>query len=278
MPSSPSGLRGSSADAYAKLAEQLASAVSSENSGDGYDVARDLFGVAAVLRGEPGLRRVLTDVSIDSDAKSGLVRQVLGGSLSDAALEIVASAAGQRWAAMRHLGDSLERLGVVAVARAAQADGEADAVEEQLFTVERLVADNSGLREALADTSRSVEDKQQMLRGLLEGKAAQGTILLAEQAVTGTHRTVALAIEDYQQVAAAERDRVVALVHVARPLSDTESERLKAALSRQYSRTVDLNVLVDPEVLGGVRVEVGDDVIDGTVASRLDAARRKLAG
>ena len=158
------------------------------------------------------------------------------------------------------------------------AAGEADAVETQLFTVERLVADNPELRDALADPARSVEDKQQLLRGLLEGKAARGTIQLAEQAVTGTHRTVSLAIESYQQLAASERDRVVALVRVARPLSDTESERLKAALSRQYSRQVDLNVLVDPAVLGGVRVEVGDDVIDGTVSSRLDGARRKLAG
>jgi F-type H+-transporting ATPase subunit delta len=275
MPSSPSGFRGASADAYATLSGRLADAVS---GGNGYDVARDLFGVAALLRSEPGLRRVLTDVSIGSDAKSGQVREMFGSSLGDAALDLVAAAAGQRWAAMRHLGDTLERLGVVAVARAAQADGEADAVEAELFTVERLVADNPQLRDVLADPARSVEDKQQLLRGLLEGKAARGTIQLVEQAVTGTHRTVGLAIEDYQEVAAAERDRVVALVRVARPLSDTESERLKAALSRQYSRDVDLNVLVDPAVLGGVRVEVGDDVIDGTVSSRLDGARRKLAG
>jgi len=96
--------------------------------------------------------------------------------------------------------------------------------------------------------------------------------------VTGTHRTVGLAVEDYQRVAATERERLVALVRVARPLSETEADRLKGALTRQYSRQVDLNVLVDPEVLGGVRVEIGDDVIDGTVSSRLDEARRRLAG
>ena len=277
MPSSASGLRGASAEAYDTLAGRLASTLSS-GSASGYDVARDLFGVAAVLRSEPSLRRVLTDVSVGSSAKSGLVRQVFGGQLTDGALDVVAEAAAQRWAAMRDLGDSLEQLAVVAVVRAAEADGEADAVEEQLFVVERLVADNPGLRDALADPARSVEDKQHLLRGLLEGRAARGTIQLVEQSVSGTHRTVGLAIEAYQRTAASERDRVVALVRVARPLSDTESERLKAALTRQYSRQVDLNVLVDPSVLGGVRVEVGDDVIDGTVASRLDGARRKLAG
>jgi F-type H+-transporting ATPase subunit delta len=166
----------------------------------------------------------------------------------------------------------------VAVVRAAEADGEADAVEEQLFAVERLVADNPGLREALGEPAHSAGDKQQLLRGLLEGKAARGTIQLVEQSVAGTYRTVGLAIEAYQRIAATERDRVVALVRVARPLSDAEADRLKAALTRQYSRQVDLNVLVDPSVLGGVRVEIGDDVIDGTVASRLDGARRKLAG
>jgi F-type H+-transporting ATPase subunit delta len=276
MPSSSArSLRGASAEAYDRLAEQLSSVVDGAN---GYDVARDLFGVATVLRSEPGLRRVLTDVSIGSDAKSGLVRQVFGGSLSDGALDVAAAAAGHRWAGVRDLADTLERLAIIAVVRAAESDGEADAVEEQLFTVERLVADNPGLRDALADPARSVEDKQELLRGLLEGRAARGTIQLVEQSVTGTHRTVGLAIEEYQRAAASERDRMVALVRVARPLDDTESERLKAALTRQYSRRVDLNVLVDPAVLGGVRVEIGDDVIDGTVASRLDGARRKLAG
>ncbi len=276
MSSSASGLRGASAEAYDHLAGRLASALSA--GADGYAVARDLFGVAAVLRGEPGLRRVLTDVSIGSQAKSGLVRQVFGDTLGDAALDVVADAAGERWASVRDLGDTLERLGVVGVVRGAEADGQADALEDELFTVGRMVVDNPSLRDALSDPARSVSDKQELLRGLLEGRAARGTVQLAEQAVTGTYRTVGLAIEAYQQLAASERDRLVALVRVARPLADSESERLAAALTRQYSRQVDLNVLVDPEVLGGVRVEIGDDVIDGTVASRLDGARRRLAG
>jgi F-type H+-transporting ATPase subunit delta len=65
---------------------------------------------------------------------------------------------------------------------------------------------------------------------------------------------------------------------VARELSDADRQRLQGALARQYDRPVHLNVVVDPEVVGGVKVEIGDDVIDGTVASRLDDARRRLAG
>lgn len=270
-------MRGSSTEALGQLMEGLSSALSQDAAG-GYDVGADLFAVAALLRGEPSLRRVLTDVSVRSEAKSALVRSVLAGKVGDRSLELVASAAAQRWAAMRDLGDTLERMGVVAVVRAAESDGEADEVEHQLFMVSRLVSDNPSLRDALSDPARSVEDKQQLIRSLLDGKVARGTTALVEQAVTGTYRTVVLAIEAYQQIAATERDRLVALVRVARPLTEQESERLATALGHHYDRRVDLNVLVDPQVLGGVRVEVGDDVIDGTVASRLEEARRRLAG
>ena len=270
-------MRGSSTEALEELMEELSSSLS-QDAGAGYDVAGDLFAVAGVLRSEPSLRRVLTDVSVGSEAKSGLVRTVFADKIGDLSLDLVAAAAGQRWAAMRDLGDTLERMGIVAVVRAADADGEADAVEHELFTVARLVSDNPSLRDSLSDPARSVEAKQQLVRSLLEGKVARGTIQLAEQAVAGTYRTVVLAIEAYQKIAATERDRLVALVRVARPLTEREAERLANALGHHYGRRVDLNELVDPHVLGGVRVEVGDDVIDGTVVSRLEEARRRLAG
>ncbi len=270
-------MRGASAEAHEHLMAELKSSLTQEAS-VGYDVAGDLFSVAAVLRDEPSLRRVLTDVSLGSEAKSGLVRSIFADKIGDRALDLVASAAGQRWAAMSDLAATLEQLGVVAVIRAAEDEDQADTVETELFSVSRLVAENPSLRDALADPARSVEDKQQLVRALLGGKTARGTIQLAEQAVVSPYRTVVLAIEDYQRLAAEERDRLVALVRVARPLTEQESERLSTALSNQYGRQVDLNELVDPDVLGGIRVEVGDDVIDGTVATRLDHARRKLAG
>ena len=269
-------MRGASADSLATLTDALDAKV--EGGADATRVADDLFGVSEVLRREPSLRRVLTDVSVTADAKAGLVRSIFGDKLGGASIDLVAHAVGRRWAATRDLGDALEHLGVIAVVRAAEGAGQADALEDQLFAFERLVTDNPELRDALSDPARSAEDKRALLRTLLEGKVTPQALRLAEQSLAGTYRTVLVAVEAYQRITASYRSRLVAEVRVARELSDADAQRLAGSLARQYGRPVHLNVVVDPEVLGGIRVEIGDDVIDGTVASRLEEARRKLAG
>jgi len=113
---------------------------------------------------------------------------------------------------------------------------------------------------------------------LLDGKALPATVTLAKQALAGTYRTVTAALATYREVTAEVRGEAVATVRVARALSDADQKRLAEVLGRQYATTVHLNVVVDPDVIGGVRVEIGDEVIDGTIASRLDDARRRLVG
>lgn len=267
-------MRGASAEAFGDLLDQLGQAL---GSADAARVGDDLFGVAAVLRTEPGLRRVVTDVSTDADAKSGLVRTVFEGKLDAVSLDLVADAVRRRWTASRDLADTLEHLGVVAVVRSA-GDSDAGRLADELFAVQRTVEDNPALRGALSDPARSQQDKRTLLRGLLDGKALPATVTLAEQALSGSYRTVGLALEEYQKVAASVHDEQVAEVRTAQPLADAELDRLSRALQRQYGREVHLNVVVDPALLGGLRVEIGDDVIDGTVVARLDQARRKLAG
>ena len=263
-------MRGASADAYAAAADVL------PGTGDLRKVGEDLFGTADLLRAEPGLRRVATDVSIPGEAKAGLVRDVLSGKVSDEALEVVTTAVAQRWTAARDLADAIEQLGVVSVVRSA-AD-QADRLEDELFAVAQLVQGNPDLREALSDPARSRKDKSGLVSGLLAEKVLPATVSLVQQSLSGSHRTVGVALAAYQKAAAEVREQRVATVRVARPLAASERERLQAVLSRTYGRTVHLNVVVDPEVIGGIRVDIGDDVIDGTVASRLDDAGRKLAG
>jgi F-type H+-transporting ATPase subunit delta len=123
-----------------------------------------------------------------------------------------------------------------------------------------------------------LEDKSALLDSLLDGKALPATVTLAKQSLAGTYRTMTAALATYRDVAAQSRSEVVATAWVARPMSTADQRRLREILGRQYDTTIHLNVIVDPDVLGGVRVEIGDEVIDGTIASRLDDARRRLAG
>lgn len=264
------GFRGGSADALAALRQRLDGADDVTRAGE------DLFAVAALLRAEPSLRRVATDASTDAEAKAGLVRGILDGKVGPDALDLVAEGARSRWTRTRDLADALEHLGVIAVVKSA--GDQADRLDDELFSVAQLVNDDHDLRSALSDPARTAADKATLLKSLLEGKALPATVRLAEQALAGSYRTVSVALEEFGKIAAEVHDESVAQITVAQELSDADFRRLTDALSRQYGRPIHANVIVDPTVLGGIRVEIGDDVIDGAVSSRLDDARRKLAG
>lgn len=264
--------RGASADAVAVLAGQLESL----SGTDAVRTGDDLFAVAAAIRAEGSLRRFVTDASVQAEAKAGLVEQVLADKVGSTGLGIVKDAVGRRWTVTRDLADALEHLGVIAHVRSAGNDS--GRLEDELFEVIQTVKDNPELRDALSDPARTVADKSGLVEGLLGGEALPATVALTQQALAGSYRTVVAALREYEKVAAEVHGERVATVHVARPLADAELRRLTDALTRQYDRPVHVNVVVDPEVLGGIRVEIGDDVIDGTVSSRLDEARRLLAG
>lgn len=268
-------LRGASADALAALTTELEGVLSGSGS-SASKVGDDLFSVAMTLRSEGALRRFATDGSIPAEAKTGLVEQVFGGKVDDGTLAVLRKAVASRWTAARDLADTLEHLGVVALVRSAGDEGAR--LSDELFAFAQVVKATPELRDALSDPARSVADKSGLLHGLLDGKALAATTTLAVQALSGTHRTVGVALSEYQKIAAEVHGQGVATVRAARELSDAERGRLEQALSTQYGRPVHLNLVIDPSVLGGIRVEIGDDVIDGTVSSRLDDARRRLVG
>ena len=267
-------LRGASRVALGTLRAELSGAV--DGGADAATLGEELFTVAQALRGEPTLRRVASDASLPAEAKQGLMREVLGGKASEPTADLVSVAVAQRWTLSRDLPDALERLSEVAAVLSAGKDG--DQLVDELFAVRQTVNGNPELREALADPARSVEDKAALVDSLLKKKVLPATVTLTKQALAGTYRTVTLALTTYRGVAAEVVEQAVATVRVTKPLSDSERKRLVEALSRAYDRKVHVNEIVDPTVLGGVRVEIGDDVIDGTISSRLTDARRRLVG
>ena len=157
---------------------------------------------------------------------------------------------------------------------AADRPGELEDTEDQLFRFGRLVESDPDLRNMLADRAIDRNKRQELVGELLRGRATDSTIVLAKRAVAARERTFAQTIEGYVTLAAAQKNRVVATVRVAKPLTENQRDRLVAALTNQIGRQVTIQEVIDPDILGGVRVELGDEVFEGTVSGRLEAARR----
>jgi len=268
-------LRGASADSVAALTKHVETTVSGAVEAAA-TAADNLFSVSQTLRAEVALRRFATDGSVPAEAKQGLVREVFGGKLDQVSLDVVLDAVSRRWTRSGDLADGVERLAEVAAVLSA--DKEGGKLSDELFTLGKVVGDSPELRDALTDPNRTAADKSALLESLLDGKALPATLTLAKQSLAGSYGTVMSALASYRRLAADVHGESVATVRVARALSEEQSERLTAALAQQYGRPVHANVVVDPSVVGGIRVEIGDDVIDGTIASRLDEAGRRLAG
>jgi F-type H+-transporting ATPase subunit delta len=141
------------------------------------------------------------------------------------------------------------------------------------------VAGNPGLRDALTNRNAPGDAKAALVSQLLTGKSSPETERLTRQSVLAPRgRRIDRTLEHYLALAAKRREQLTAVVTVATDLTEQQAERLSAALQRIYRKPVLLQVVLDTEVLGGIRVKVGDEVVDGTVLRRLEEARRRLTG
>lgn len=246
----------------------------------GFDgLSGELFAAAGVLAAEVQLRSVLADSGQPHAVREALVRQVFGGKVSDLAIDLLVLVTSQRWASDLDLVLALEQLADQAAFAVADAQGTLDATEEELFLFGRAVDASPALQMALTDPAQSAQTKARIVADLLGGRTTSATREVLEYAVGHLHgRRIDSVIDELCGLAAHQRERVVAEVRVAAPLDAEQERRLAAALSTLKGRTVRLNVAIDPAVLGGVHVRIGDEVIDGTVASRLEQASRAVLG
>ncbi len=266
-------MQGASRKALVGLREQF------PDSGDLTELSEQLYAVVTLLTGQASLRRALSDPATTSTTKLHVVDQLLESRLGAPALEIVRGAARARWSQPRDLVDSLEELAVDAALITAEGEGALDAVEDELFRFGRILDAEADLRAALTDRNLPADRKQQLLHRLLDGKVNPVTFRLLERAVLEPRgRTIETAIRDLSNLAAQRRSRLIAHVTSAVELTEAEQRDLGAALANTFEHEVRLQIVVDPALIGGLTVQVGDELIDASVARQLAEARRKLTG
>jgi F-type H+-transporting ATPase subunit delta len=271
-------MKGPGREAYAAFDERLESAVGG-SADTAVAIGSALFAVAGLLREHPVLRRALTDPGRSPDDRETLARNLLGDRIEPAAADLVAAAARDRWGGGRAFAFAVEEFGLVALLSAADQRGVLDDVEDELFRFGQVVRAEPVLRSALLDQAAPARSRQELIRNLLSGKVAAETLQVVEHVVFGRRRgTLEADLDHVGELAAGRRRRRVAVVRVAAPLSPRHRQRLEQALAAQTGGPVHLNVVVDPDLVGGVKVEIGDEVVDGSVRSRLADAERRLAG
>ncbi|BDT85362.1 F0F1 ATP synthase subunit delta [Nocardia cyriacigeorgica] len=237
----------------------------------------ELFAVVAVLDSQRSLRVALADVSVPGSARAELSERVFGGKVSPATLAVLTTAVAQDWSRTADLVDTLELLGQEALLESAADSGRLDAVEDELFRLGRIIADNPDLEQALSDRAKPASARRDLITRLLTGKAEPITVTLAEQTVIRQQTGLGAAFDELSDLAASRRDQIVAHVRAAIALTPQQKERLAASLQRIYGKPVTVHVQVDASLLSGLVVRVGDDVIDGSAVGRLERLRRELA-
>ncbi len=266
-------MRGASGGSLAEVLDAV-----ERSTGDLRTVGDELFSVSAMLDATPSIRRVLTDPASEPDARSGLAAAVLADKVDVATLGIVDVAAQHRWSSGRDLSDAMELAGLAAHVAAADQEGTLDALENELFETQRVIDAEVELRAALTDRTIAAEHKRTLIDTLFGAKVSAGTLALLKQAAATRAGSFDAVLARFADEVAARRQRLLAEVRSAYELGDAERTRLAKALAKSYGHEIQLNVVVDPTIVGGLRISIGDEVIDGTISGRLQDARRQLAG
>lgn len=272
-------LRAASREALAELVKKFESLAEGADTGALTTLADNLSAVAKLLLDEPTLNKHLAEPTDDSTAKERLVERLFGGKVDDATLDLLKTAVAQRWSSEANLVDAVEHIARLALLVRAERDGQSEEVEDQLFRFGRVLDSQSQLSRLLADTAVPADKRVNLLTKVLDssGGVNDTAKALLTQTVELLRGEVAdAAVNDLAELAVSRRGEAVAHVTAAAELADAQRTRLTEVLSRIYGRPMSVQLDVDPEVLGGLLITVGDEVIDGSISSRLAAARTGL--
>ena len=231
-----------------------------------------LLAAARALASSTQLRSVIADPGITAGDKASLITQVFPGSDKTAAT-VLASVSGLRWSNPNQLVDSVEELGIRALAATAAG------LEDELFEIDRAVSSDAELEFALGGTFGDPRAKAQLVERLLAKKASPATIAIVAHLVQSPReRRIGELLAFAARTVADASGGLVATVTAAAPLTPAQQKKLVAQLTAKHGREPRLDVRIDPAVIGGLKVQVGDEIVDGTIATRLADLRLQLAG
>jgi ATP synthase F0 subunit b len=243
-------------------------------------LADDLTSVAATLIRETVVTRYLTLPAEDASPRVRLIERLVSDKVGEPALDVLKNAVSERWSADSDLVDAVELVARQALLIRAERAEQLDEVEDQLFRFSRILDVQPRLVILLGDYESPADGRVRLLRNVLGNASADvnpiTVELLSKTVELLRGQPVLEAVQGLAEVAVARRGEVVAQVSAAGELSDAQHTRLTEVLSRIYGHPVTAQLQINPESLGGLSISVGDEVIDGTLSSRLAAAQTQL--
>ncbi len=271
-------LGGSSRQSLVIARGALDAAVKGVSAATASEISTHLFFAADVFASKTALRRAITDPSRDIASKSALIKELFGSKIGKEASGLISGIAALRWSAGKDVIYVLEQLAIEAEASAANINNELDRVEDELFSASRLLVDSSELRSALVGGA-GADLKAQLVTEILSKSASASTVKLVRALVTQRRgRSIEAAFAQYLFGLANRRNRLIAVVRTAAPISDAQKVRLSGAIEKQVGQPIRVNIQVDPTILGGISIKFADELIDASISNRLAHAGRALAG
>lgn len=258
--------------------EALASArqaLSALASSDGLTAGQQLFAASRVIGDSAQLRSALADPSVATADKTSVVDQVFS-SIGKPARTLLTQIVSSRWSTQDELLAGIEEIAIRAVAASA---GTTTSVEAELFSFGAGVSSDAELELAVGSKLGSAASKSALVTALIGTKASPQTLAIVDHLVQQPRgRRIGELIRTAASIVADEAGLAVATIVSATPLSSAQLDRLATGLAKSYGRELKLNLVIDPTIIGGLRVQIGDDVIDGSVATRINDLRLQLAG
>lgn len=272
-------MKAASREAQSHVTEQLDELVRSADNAvaTAAQVGTELFLVVDQLDTERALRVAVADASLDASPREGIMREVFGGKVAEPTLNILTAAAKEEWSTPREFRTGLINLGRRALELGAKEQGQLEQVEEELYQLSILLEDEKELTQLLSDRTATPAQKRGLLASVIYGKVTMFTEALALQVIGRPNRNP---VDDLASLAggvAEMRGKAVARVASAEALSDAQRTALAGKLEQIYGREMAIHSEVDPSLLGGMVVRVGDEVIDGSTRGKLARLRTDMA-